>query len=146
VCIYVLSRTCTCPVHLLMFLSRHPRVILKYAAPYCVLSPPVTSSIIGPGVLPRTLRHTYYYERLDSSVGIATGCRLDDQGVGVRVPVRSRIFTSSRPVLGPTEPPIQYVPGAISPEREADNSQLVPRSRKRGSIHPLPHPFSWRSA
>jgi hypothetical protein len=32
---------------------------------------------------------------LDSSVGIATGYGLDDRGVGVRVPVGSRIFSSS---------------------------------------------------
>jgi hypothetical protein len=30
----------------------------------------------------------------DSSVGIATGYGLDDRGVGVRVPVGSKIFTS----------------------------------------------------
>jgi hypothetical protein len=30
----------------------------------------------------------------DSSVGIATGYGLDDREVGVRVPVRTRIFTS----------------------------------------------------
>jgi hypothetical protein len=34
----------------------------------------------------------------DSAVGIATGYGLDDRGVGVRVPVGSRIITSpSRP-------------------------------------------------
>jgi hypothetical protein len=33
----------------------------------------------------------------DSSVGIATGYRPGDQGVGVRVPVGSRIFSSPRP-------------------------------------------------
>jgi hypothetical protein len=57
----------------------------------------------------------------DSSVGWADG---------VRVPVGSRIFlfyTSSRPVLGPTQPPIQWVPGALFPgvkrqRREADHS------------------------
>jgi hypothetical protein len=32
----------------------------------------------------------------DSSVGIATSYGLDDRGVGVRVPVASRIFSSSR--------------------------------------------------
>jgi hypothetical protein len=32
----------------------------------------------------------------DSSVGIATGYGLDDRGVGVRVPVWSRIFSSPR--------------------------------------------------
>jgi hypothetical protein len=31
----------------------------------------------------------------DSAVGIVTGCGLDDQGVGVRVPVESRIFFSA---------------------------------------------------
>jgi hypothetical protein len=50
------------------------------------------------------------------------------------------------------KPPIQWVPGALTPgvkrpDREADHSlKLVPRSRKRGSIHPLPHTPSWRSA
>jgi hypothetical protein len=32
----------------------------------------------------------------DSSVGIATDYGLDDRAIGVRVPVGSRIFTSSR--------------------------------------------------
>jgi hypothetical protein len=44
---------------------------------------------------------------LDSVVGIATGCGLDDQEVGVQVPVGSRIFSSpSRSALGSTQPPI----------------------------------------
>jgi hypothetical protein len=47
----------------------------------------------------------------DSSVGIATCYGLDDRGVGVRVPVRSRIFsTSSRTALGFTQLPSQWVP------------------------------------
>jgi hypothetical protein len=49
---------------------------------------------------------------------------------GVRFPARSAIFlfaTGSRPVLGPTQPPTQWVPGALSlglkrPGREADHS------------------------
>jgi hypothetical protein len=63
-----------------------------------------------------------------SAVGIETGFGLDDQGVGVRVPVRSRIFsTLSRAALRSTQPPIEWVPGALSPgvkrlEREADHS------------------------
>jgi hypothetical protein len=54
----------------------------------------------------------------DSVVGVATGYGLDDRGVGVRVQVESRNFpfsTSSRPALGPTQPPIQWTPGALSP-------------------------------
>jgi hypothetical protein len=50
-----------------------------------------------------------------------------------------------------TQLPISWVPGALSlgvkrPWREADYLQLVPRSRVRGSIHPLPHTSSWCSA
>jgi hypothetical protein len=67
----------------------------------------------------------------------------------------SRFFlfsTSSRPVLGTTQPPIQLVQGALSPGverpgREADHSPPTSaESRKCGSIHALPHTPSWRSA
>jgi hypothetical protein len=53
----------------------------------------------------------------DSSVGIATGYGLDDGGVGVPSPGRVKNFlfsTSSSPALGSTQPPIQWVPGALS--------------------------------
>jgi hypothetical protein len=89
-----------------------------------------------------------------SVVGIATGYGLDDGGVGVRVPVRSRIFffsKSSRPALGSTQPPIQCVPRAVSsgvkrPGREADHSPPTSAEVKEsGSIHPLLHTPSWRS-
>jgi hypothetical protein len=61
-----------------------------------------------------------------SIVGVATGFGLDDRGVGVRVPVGSRMFSKSRPVLGSTQPPMQWVPRAFSPAvrrpgREADH-------------------------
>jgi hypothetical protein len=93
----------------------------------------------------------------DSTVGIATGYGLDDQGVRVRVPTGGNNFhssMSSRPALGATQPqpPIQWVLGLLSqgvnqPRREADHSpQLVPRSRKRGSMQPLPHISSCRTA
>jgi hypothetical protein len=47
-------------------------------------------------------------------------------------------------------PPIQWVPGDLSPELKrrgvklTTHLQLVPRSSKRGHIHPLPHTSSWR--
>jgi hypothetical protein len=50
--------------------------------------------------------------------GIATGYGLDGRVVKVRVPEGSRIFsTSSRPTLGSTQPPIEWVPGPLSPGR-----------------------------
>jgi hypothetical protein len=53
----------------------------------------------------------------------------------------------SRPALGPNQPPIQWVPGDLSlVVKLITNLQLVPKSRKRGSIHSLPHTSSWHSA
>jgi hypothetical protein len=63
------------------------------------------------------------------------------------------LFTTvSRPALEPTQPPIQWVPGALSlgvklPEREADHSH--PHSaeiKMRGAIPPLPNTPSWYCA
>jgi hypothetical protein len=70
----------------------------------------------------------FFIRSRDGLVGIATGYGLDDRGVRVRVPVGSRIFSrSSRPALWCTQSPVQWVPGALSPEvkqpgREADHS------------------------
>jgi hypothetical protein len=85
--------------------------------------------------------------------GIATGYVLDDWGVGFRVPLGSRIFsTSSRSALGSTQPPIQCVPEALSqgvkrPGRETYHSPPDSAEVKKcGSIHPLPQTPSCRSA
>jgi hypothetical protein len=51
------------------------------------------------------------------SLGIATGYGLDDQGGGSSSPSRvenSHISISCRPALGSTQPPIKWVPGALS--------------------------------
>jgi hypothetical protein len=75
------------------------------------------------------------------NVDLTTDYVLDDEGVGVRVPVGSRMFsTSSRPALGPTQYPIQLIPGVLSP--------WVKRpGREAGqSIHPCLHIPSRRSA
>jgi hypothetical protein len=73
----------------------------------------------------------------DNSVGIATGYGLDYRGVGVRVPVWSRVFsTLLGPAVEPTQPPIQWVPGLPSPGvkragREADHSHpTIPEVKK----------------
>jgi hypothetical protein len=56
---------------------------------------------------------------------------LDDRAIGVRFPAEQRIFpltSVSRPALGPTQPPVQWVPGVLSPgvkarpESDADHS------------------------
>jgi hypothetical protein len=72
---------------------------------------------------------TCFIENGDSAVGIATGYGLDGRGIGVRVPVAAKYFlsASSTTVLGPTQPPVQWVLGALSPGvkrpgREADHS------------------------
>jgi hypothetical protein len=72
----------------------------------------------------------YIYKNRDSVVGIATGDGLDDRGVGVRLPVGSRIFSSPlRPdrLWGPHPASYPMGTGALSPElkrpgREADHS------------------------
>jgi hypothetical protein len=54
---------------------------------------------------------------------------------------------SSRPALGSTQPPVQWVPGVKRPGREADHSPPTSAEVKKiGSIHPFPHTPSWRSA
>jgi hypothetical protein len=58
----------------------------------------------------------------DSSVGIALGYGLDDQGSRVRFPAGALIFlftNASRTALGPTQAPIQWVPGGLSLGAEA---------------------------
>jgi hypothetical protein len=82
----------------------------------------------------------------DSSVGIATGYGLEGREVGVRVPVRSRIFFS--PAIGPTQPPIQWVSEAVSsgikrPGREADHSPPTSAEVKKTWIYTFtpPHVF-----
>jgi hypothetical protein len=67
-----------------------------------------TSAVhLGPHA-PFCLRLQFRFVMPVVGTGIATGYGLDDRGVGVP------FSTSSRPALGPTQPPIQWVPGAFS--------------------------------
>ena len=54
-----------------------------------------------------------------SSVGITT-----DYGLGCpgSDPDGDEVFRPSRPVLGPTQPPVQWVPSKVRPGRAADHS------------------------
>ena len=68
----------------------------------------------------------------DSSVGIATRCGLDGRGIDSRWGVRDFPHPST-PVLGPTQPPVQWVPGLSPgvkwPGRGADHP---PPFKRRG--------------
>jgi hypothetical protein len=87
-----------------------------------------------------------------SAVGIATDYGLNDHGIGVRVSVGSRIFVSPcRPnrLWGPSN---LLTNGYRRPFSRGQSGrgvklnthhQLVPRSRRRGSILSLPHTPSW---
>jgi hypothetical protein len=78
---------------------------------------------------------------------LATGWTAE--GFGVRFSVGLRIFTSPcRPdrFWGPPSLLRNGYRGFSPAVKLTTQLQLVPRSRKRGSIHSLPHTPSWRSA
>jgi hypothetical protein len=87
----------------------------------------------------------------DSVVGIATSYGLDVWEVGVRVPVGSRMFLfsrSSRPALRSTQPPLQWVPGDLSPEvkrpgREVDHSPPNSAEVKKMWIYTSAPPYAF---
>jgi hypothetical protein len=92
-------------------------------------------------VAPIQFVHTSGRSR-DSVVGIATGYGLENRGIGVWIPVGSRIFSSPcRPdwLWGPPNP--MDTVGVKRPGSEADNSTLTSAEVKKIwiSIHPLPH-------
>jgi hypothetical protein len=81
--------------------------------------------------------------------GIVTGYGLEDREVGVRVPVGSIIFSaSSRPDLGPSQPPIQWELGSISSAvkrsgREADHSPTTSAEVKKMWIYVYTPPYAF---
>jgi hypothetical protein len=69
---------------------------------------------------------------------------------GVRFPTGARDFSlvhSVKTVSRPTQPPLQGVPGAKWPVREADHSpQCNADGKNGGAIPPLPVTSSWPGA
>jgi hypothetical protein len=87
------------------------------------------------------------------AVGIATGYGMNSQGVGVRVPVGAGFFSS--PYLpdrlwGPPNFLASGYRGLFLREKSIRGVKLtihlhlVPRSRIRGSVHPLPNTSSYK--
>jgi hypothetical protein len=74
-----------------------------------------------------------------SSGSIVSDYGLDDRAIDVRYPRGQRIFplaSVSRPALGPTQPPVQWILGVLSPGVKrgrgvtlTTHPHLVPRSR-----------------
>jgi hypothetical protein len=77
-------------------------------------------------------------ESRDSSVGTATGHGLDDREGRSSSPGKVKDFLlsrSSRPVLGFTQPPIQWVRGVKRSGREADHSPPTSAEIKKMLIY-----------
>jgi hypothetical protein len=102
------------------------------------------------------VRYLFQTKSRDSSVGIALGYGLDDRGSRVRSPEEAGnfLFTiASITAVGPTQPPIQWIPGALSlgvkrPRRETDHSLPTSAEVKECvdlHLHTLNTP-SWRGA
>jgi hypothetical protein len=88
------------------------------------------------------IQFCYYFRSRDISVAIATGYKLDGPGL---IPGKDNIFIfsmASRPVLMLTQPPIQWLAGAISPElkrpeHEAGHSSSSSAEVKNGGASTL---------
>jgi hypothetical protein len=84
-----------------------------------------------------------------SSVSTVSGYGPDDRAIGVRSRQRQEIFplaSASRPVLRPTQPPVQWAPGVLCPRLKrgrgvtlTTHPHLVPRSRMSRSYSPPKH-------
>jgi hypothetical protein len=92
---------------------------------------------------------TDYFDKIYSRIGSRYSTGLDGQGSIPGSAIFLLFFTASRPALGPTQPPVQWVLGAISPGvkrtgRETDHPPTSTAEFKNGGdVPPLPHMSSW---
>jgi hypothetical protein len=73
-------------------------------------------------LIPYYIHSVYDVVSRGSSVSIVSGYGLDDWAIEVRFPTGERIFplpSVSRPALRPTQPPLQWVSGVLSPGQSA---------------------------
>jgi hypothetical protein len=83
------------------------------------------------------------------SDGLSAGRQGFDSRQGQKIVL---LLTAYKPALGPIQPPIHWVPGALSPGvkrqgREADHSPPFSAEVKNGgAIPPIPHMSSGRRA
>jgi hypothetical protein len=93
--------------------------------------------------------YSWWESEQDSSVSIVSGYGLDDRAIAVQSSAEAKGFfflaSLSRPTLGPTQPPVQWVPGALPPELKrgrvvtlTTHPRLVPRSRMSRSYTSSP--------
>jgi hypothetical protein len=71
-------------------------------------------------------------------VSIVSGYGLDDRAIQVQSPAEEKDFSSSlvfRPALRPTQSPVQWVPGALSPDVKRGRDVML-------TTHPLLVPRS----
>jgi hypothetical protein len=96
--------------------------------------------------------YTFIYTEMsrDSAVGIATGYRAGQQRGRSSSTGRvknSLFYTSSRPVMGPIQPPIHWVPGTLSPGvkpgHEADHSPSTRAEVKKMWIYICTSPYAF---
>jgi hypothetical protein len=101
-------------------------------------------------LLTANMRQCSFAVSWDSSVGIAVGYGTDGQR---SIPLKVKIFlffTASRQALGPNQPPLQWVPGALlpgikRPVCEANHSPPSIAEIKSGGVYlhfPMPSYYS----
>jgi hypothetical protein len=101
-----------------------------------------------PGAIPPLTQHVFMARCLNKKEiqRWATGWTIGVLGFDSRRGLGIFLFTTAlRTALGPTQPPIQWVQGALSLGGKATGGMkltthlhLVPKSRMRGAIPPLP--------